>query len=73
MMFSGVDLQFLFFLRYDLYSFSVIPAMGELVTRDRESYQYLVESIRRFPPQVKIKWFILDYHSTKVLVLGVWG
>jgi demethylmenaquinone methyltransferase/2-methoxy-6-polyprenyl-1,4-benzoquinol methylase len=36
---------------YDAYSFKVIPAMGELVARDRESYQYLVESIRRFPDQ----------------------
>lgn len=38
--------------RYDYYSFSVIPAMGELVAGDRESYRYLVESIRRFPAQV---------------------
>ncbi len=36
---------------YDLYSFNVIPAMGEVVARDRDSYQYLVESIRRFPDQ----------------------
>jgi len=36
---------------YDLYSFNVIPPMGEAVTGDRESYQYLVESIRRFPDQ----------------------
>lgn len=36
---------------YDLYSFNVIPAMGKLVTGDRDSYQYLVESIRRFPDQ----------------------
>ncbi|XDA98316.1 bifunctional demethylmenaquinone methyltransferase/2-methoxy-6-polyprenyl-1,4-benzoquinol methylase UbiE [Sulfitobacter sp. LCG007] len=36
---------------YDLYSFNVIPRLGELVARDRESYQYLVESIRRFPDQ----------------------
>ena len=36
---------------YDRYSFSVIPQLGELVTRDRASYQYLVESIRRFPDQ----------------------
>jgi hypothetical protein len=39
---------------YDAYSFSVIPAVGELVAGDRQSYQYLVESIRRFPKQVKI-------------------
>ena len=36
---------------YDLYSFNVIPRMGEAVTGDRDSYQYLVESIRRFPDQ----------------------
>ncbi|MDO5529855.1 MAG: class I SAM-dependent methyltransferase, partial [Paracoccus sp. (in: a-proteobacteria)] len=36
---------------YDRYSFNVIPAMGELVADDRDSYQYLVESIRRFPDQ----------------------
>ncbi|WP_051150458.1 bifunctional demethylmenaquinone methyltransferase/2-methoxy-6-polyprenyl-1,4-benzoquinol methylase UbiE [Rubellimicrobium thermophilum] len=36
---------------YDLYSFHVIPAMGQAVTGDRESYRYLVESIRRFPDQ----------------------
>jgi demethylmenaquinone methyltransferase/2-methoxy-6-polyprenyl-1,4-benzoquinol methylase len=36
---------------YDAYSFRVIPRMGEWVAGDRESYQYLVESIRRFPDQ----------------------
>ena len=36
---------------YDAYSFKVIPAIGEMVAKDRESYQYLVESIRRFPDQ----------------------
>jgi len=36
---------------YDRYSFSVIPRLGELVTGDKASYQYLVESIRRFPDQ----------------------
>ena len=36
---------------YDAYSFNVIPTMGEFVTGDRDSYQYLVESIRRFPDQ----------------------
>lgn len=34
---------------YDAYSFNFIPKMGELVANDRESYQYLVESIRKFP------------------------
>ncbi|KAI8555352.1 hypothetical protein RHMOL_Rhmol05G0168200 [Rhododendron molle] len=36
---------------YDYYSFSVIPALGELVAGDRESYQYVVESICCFSPQ----------------------
>lgn len=36
---------------YDLYSFKVLPAIGQLVAGDRAAYQYLVESIRRFPPQ----------------------
>ena len=36
---------------YDAYSFNVIPVMGQIVANDRESYQYLVESIRKFPDQ----------------------
>lgn len=36
---------------YDAYSFNVIPAVGGAVAGDRESYRYLVESIRRFPDQ----------------------
>lgn len=34
---------------YDRYSFEMIPRLGQWVTGDRDSYQYLVESIRRFP------------------------
>ncbi len=36
---------------YDTYSFRVLPLIGQMVARDRDSYQYLVESIRRFPDQ----------------------
>ena len=36
---------------YDRYSFNFIPKMGEIITNDRQSYQYLVESIRKFPDQ----------------------
>jgi demethylmenaquinone methyltransferase / 2-methoxy-6-polyprenyl-1,4-benzoquinol methylase len=36
---------------YDRYSFNVIPVMGQVVAGDRDSYQYLVESIRKFPEQ----------------------
>lgn len=40
---------------YDTYSFNVIPALGELLAKDRDSYQYLVESIRQHPPQDELK------------------
>lgn len=40
---------------YDLYSFSILPWLGEKVAQDKESYQYLAESIRQFPPQEQLK------------------
>ncbi len=43
---------------YDAYSFNVIPKMGEMITGDHDSYQYLVESIRRFPDQERFKKWI---------------
>jgi demethylmenaquinone methyltransferase/2-methoxy-6-polyprenyl-1,4-benzoquinol methylase len=46
--FSTVDVPGLDRL-YDLFSFKVIPPLGRVVTGDAESYQYLVESIRKFP------------------------
>ena len=46
--FSAVDMPGLDRL-YELYSFQVIPRVGQAVTGDREAYQYLVESIRKFP------------------------
>ena len=36
---------------YDAYSFTVIPAVGKVVTGDGQPYRYLVESIRTFPKQ----------------------
>lgn len=48
--FSEVDVPGLDAL-YDAWSFRGIPAIGERVAKDRESYEYLVESIRRFPNQ----------------------
>ncbi|MCL2022255.1 MAG: bifunctional demethylmenaquinone methyltransferase/2-methoxy-6-polyprenyl-1,4-benzoquinol methylase UbiE [Betaproteobacteria bacterium] len=40
---------------YDLYSFKVIPRIGQLITRDAESYRYLAESIRMHPDQETLK------------------
>ena len=45
---------------YDAYSFAVIPRLGEAIAGDRDSYQYLVESIRRFPKQDQFAQMIRD-------------
>jgi demethylmenaquinone methyltransferase/2-methoxy-6-polyprenyl-1,4-benzoquinol methylase len=50
--FSAVDIAGLDRI-YDLFSFHVIPRIGGLVAGDAEPYQYLVESIRRFPNQAR--------------------
>jgi demethylmenaquinone methyltransferase / 2-methoxy-6-polyprenyl-1,4-benzoquinol methylase len=48
--FSTVEMPLLDRL-YEAYSFKAIPALGGMVAGDREAYDYLVESIRRFPDQ----------------------
>jgi len=45
---------------YDRYSFNVIPPLGRALANDRDSYQYLVESIRRFPDQLAFAGMIRD-------------
>ena len=45
---------------YKRWSFGAIPLIGQLVAGDRESYQYLVESIERFPNQEEFKTMIQD-------------
>lgn len=42
------------------YSFNVIPALGQAVAGDRDSYKYLVESIRKFPDQDAFAAMIRD-------------
>jgi len=60
---------------YDRYSYNAIPAMGQIVTGDRESYQYLVESIRQFPNQDRFAQMIGDAGFEQVkyrnLTMGV--
>ncbi|MEL6361917.1 MAG: class I SAM-dependent methyltransferase [Pseudomonadota bacterium] len=51
---------------YDTYSFNVIPWLGEQVTGDRDSYQYLVESIRQFPLQDAFAQMISEAGFSKV-------
>jgi len=60
---------------YDLYSFQVLPLLGQIVTGDREAYSYLVESIRRFPAQGELSEMIaaagLDRAKYRNLTGGV--
>ena len=45
---------------YDAYSFQIIPRLGQLITGDSESYQYLVESIRQHPDQETLREMFAD-------------
>ena len=45
---------------YDVYSFNILPKLGEWIAKDRESYQYLAESIRKHPDQETLKEMVLD-------------
>ena len=55
--FSQVDVPVLDSI-YDAYSFTVIPAVGKVVTGDGHPYRYLVESIRTFPKQEQFRRMI---------------
>lgn len=57
--FSKVNFS-LFDMIYQQYSFNVIPMMGQLIAADRDSYQYLIESIQRFPDQETFAQMIRD-------------
>ncbi|WP_137818714.1 MULTISPECIES: bifunctional demethylmenaquinone methyltransferase/2-methoxy-6-polyprenyl-1,4-benzoquinol methylase UbiE [unclassified Pseudomonas] len=45
---------------YDVYSFSLLPMMGKLITNDSESYRYLAESIRMHPDQETLKAMMVE-------------
>ncbi|CAG8632184.1 3245_t:CDS:2 [Funneliformis caledonium] len=51
---------------YNFYSFQIIPVIGQIIAADRDSYQYLVESIRRFPSQEQFAEMIKDAGFTIV-------
>jgi demethylmenaquinone methyltransferase/2-methoxy-6-polyprenyl-1,4-benzoquinol methylase len=58
---------------YDAWSFHAIPRIGGWVAKDRDSYQYLVESIRRFPDQATFKAMIEDAGFSRVTVTNLSG
>ena len=63
---------------YDLYSFKLLPKMGQWVTGDADSYQYLAESIRKHPDQDTLKAMMfeagfghVDYHNLTAGVVAL--
>jgi demethylmenaquinone methyltransferase/2-methoxy-6-polyprenyl-1,4-benzoquinol methylase len=70
--FSQVDLPGLDAI-YDAYSFRAIPEIGRLVTGDRESYQYLVESIRKFPDRDAFATLIREAGFSRVAATPMSG
>ncbi len=58
---------------YDAYSFRVLPALGDIVTGNREAYRYLAESIRRFPDQRAFAAMIGDAGLAQVKVRNLSG
>jgi len=58
---------------YDAYSFKVIPAIGAAVARNRQAYQYLVESIRRFPDQGRLAALMEEAGLARVSVTNFSG
>ncbi|WP_410795960.1 class I SAM-dependent methyltransferase [Parvularcula sp. LCG005] len=58
---------------YRAYSDHIIPAMGQAVAGDRESYRYLVESIKRFPPQEQFAAEVRDAGFARVSVENLSG
>jgi demethylmenaquinone methyltransferase/2-methoxy-6-polyprenyl-1,4-benzoquinol methylase len=70
--FSSVDVPGIDKL-YDLYSYQVIPRVGQAVTGDRDAYQYLVESIRNFPKPKVFARMIEDAGFRRVTIAPMTG
>lgn len=58
---------------YDEYSHKIVPKMGQMVAGDEESYRYLIESIRRFPPMGKFEQMIKNAGFTQTKVEPIMG
>jgi demethylmenaquinone methyltransferase/2-methoxy-6-polyprenyl-1,4-benzoquinol methylase len=58
---------------YDAYSHRLVPQIGKLVAGDAESYRYLIESIRRFPPMPEFEAMIRAAGFTRTRVEPIMG
>jgi len=58
---------------YDLYSFKLLPRMGQLIANDADSYRYLAESIRMHPGQEELKQMMVDAGLERVEYFNMTG
>jgi demethylmenaquinone methyltransferase/2-methoxy-6-polyprenyl-1,4-benzoquinol methylase len=58
---------------YDLYSHKVVPQLGKAIAGDEDSYRYLVESIRRFPPMAEFEAMIRQAGFSRTKVEPIMG
>jgi len=58
---------------YDAYSHRMVPKLGKLLAKDEESYRYLIESIRRFPPMPEFERMIRAAGFTQTKVEPILG
>jgi len=58
---------------YDRWSFGILPRLGGVIARDRAAYQYLVESIRRFPSQAELAGMLAEAGFAQVRVRPLSG
>lgn len=58
---------------YDLYSFKLLPKMGQLIAGDADSYKYLAESIRMHPGQEELKSMMLEAGLERVEYFNLTG
>ncbi len=58
---------------YDLYSHKLVPKLGQAIAGDAESYRYLIESIRRFPPMAQFEAMIREAGFTRTRVEPILG
>ena len=58
---------------YDAYSHRLVPKLGKMLAKDEESYRYLIESIRRFPPMPEFERMIRAAGFTQTKVEPILG
>ena len=58
---------------YDLYSFKLLPKMGQMIAGDADSYRYLAESIRMHPGQEELKQMMVDAGLERVEYFNLTG